>query len=64
MVSGETEFSIPDIDYIFFESFSFSLFALLVWLYLLIAKKYVYNPFILLRSSRKMCVAKGVLCKR
>ena len=45
MVSGETEFSIPDIDYIFFESFAFSLFALFVWLYLLIAKKYVYNPF-------------------
>ena len=45
MVSGETEFSIPDIDYIFFESFAFALFALLVWLYMLIAKKYVYNPF-------------------
>lgn len=45
MVSGETEFSIPDIDYIFFESLAFSLFALIVWLYLLIAKKYVYNPF-------------------
>ena len=45
MVSGETEFSIPDIDYVFFESFAFALFALLVWLYLLIAKKYVYNPF-------------------
>ena len=45
MVSGETEFSIPDIDYIFFESFAFSLFALFVWLYILIAKKYVYNPF-------------------
>ena len=45
MVSGETEFSIPDIDYIFFESLAFSLFALFVWLYLLIAKKYVYNPF-------------------
>ena len=45
MVSGEMEFSIPDIDYIIFESFAFSVFALLVWLYLLIAKKYVYNPF-------------------
>ena len=45
MVSGETEFSIPDIDYIFFESLAFSLFAFFVWLYLLIAKKYVYNPF-------------------
>ena len=45
MVSGETEFSIPDIDYIFFESLAFSLFALFVWLYLLIAKKHVYHPF-------------------
>ena len=45
MVSGETELSIPDIDYVFFESFAFALFALFVWLYLLIAKKYVYNPF-------------------
>ena len=45
MVSGEMEFSIPDIDYIFFESLAFSLFALFVWLYMLIAKKYVYNPF-------------------
>jgi drug/metabolite transporter (DMT)-like permease len=45
MVSGETEFSIPDMDYIFFESLAFSLFAIFVWLYLLIAKKYVYNPF-------------------
>ena len=45
MVSGETEFSIPDMDYIFFESFAFFLFAIFVWLYMLIAKKHVYNPF-------------------
>ena len=45
MVSGETEFSIPDMDYIFFESFAFSVFAIFVWLYMLFAKKYVYNPF-------------------
>ena len=45
MVSGETEFSIPDIDYIFFESLAFSVFAIFMWLYILIAKKYVYNPF-------------------
>jgi drug/metabolite transporter (DMT)-like permease len=45
MVSGETELSIPDIDYVFFESFAFALFALFVWLYILIAKKYMYNPF-------------------
>lgn len=45
MVSGEMEFSIPDIDYIFFESLAFSLFAFLVWLYMLIVKKHMYNPF-------------------
>ena len=45
MVSGETEYSIPDMDYIFFESLAFAIFALLVWLYLLVAKKHVYNPF-------------------
>ena len=45
MVSGETEFSIPDMDYIFFESLAFSLFAFFAWLYMLIAKKHVYNPF-------------------
>ena len=45
MVSGETELSVPDIDYVFFESFAFAVFALFVWLYILIAKKYAYNPF-------------------
>ena len=45
MVSGETEVSIPDIDYIFFESLAFALFAFIAWLYMLIAKKYMYNPF-------------------
>jgi drug/metabolite transporter (DMT)-like permease len=45
MVSGETEFSIPDIDYIFFESLAFFVFSVFMWLYMLIAKKHVYNPF-------------------
>ena len=45
MVSGEMEFSIPDIDYVFFESLSFVVFAIFAWLYMLIAKKYMYNPF-------------------
>ena len=45
MVSGETEFSIPDMDYFFFESLAFSLFGFFVWLYLMIAKKFMYNPF-------------------
>jgi drug/metabolite transporter (DMT)-like permease len=44
-VSGETEVSIPDMDFFFFESVGFTVAAIFVWLYLLIAKKYVYNPF-------------------
>ena len=55
MVSGETEYSIPDIDYIFFESLAFFIFTVLVWLYLLIFKKYVYNPF--KRKERYSCGA-------
>ena len=45
MVSGEAEVSLPEIDYIFFECFAFFVVGILVWLYMLIAKKYVYNPF-------------------
>ena len=44
-VSGETEASIPDIDFFFFECLAFTLIAIIVWLYMLIAKKNVYNPF-------------------
>ena len=44
-VSGETEVSIPDIDFFFFECVGFTVSAVCVWLYLLIAKKYRYNPF-------------------
>ena len=44
-VSGETEISIPDIDYVAFECCAFSLIAIFVWLYMLIFKKHVYNPF-------------------
>ena len=44
-VSGETEVSIPDIDFFFFECVGFTVCAAFVWSYLLIAKKYVYNPF-------------------
>ena len=44
-VSGETEVSIPDMDFFFFECLAFSLIALFVWLYLLFVKKYLYNPF-------------------
>lgn len=44
-VSGETEVSIPDIDFFFFECVGFAIAALFVWLYLLIVKKHVYNLF-------------------
>ena len=44
-VSGETEVTIPDTDFFFFECGAFSLVAIFVWLYMLIAKKQVYNPF-------------------
>ena len=44
-VSGETEVSIPDIDFFFFECVGFTVCAVFVWLYLLISKKYIYNPF-------------------
>ena len=44
-VSGETEVSIPDIDFFFFECVGFAVGAVFVWLYLMIAKKYIYNPF-------------------
>ena len=44
-VSGETEVSIPDIDFFFFECVGFAVGAVFVWLYLLIVKKYTYNPF-------------------
>ena len=45
VVSGEAEVTIPDIDFFFFECVSFLVVSIFVWLYLLIAKKYVYNPF-------------------
>ena len=44
-VSGETEASIPDIDFFFFECLAFTLIAIIVWIYMLIFKKYKYNPF-------------------
>ena len=44
-VSGETDVSIPDMDFFFFECVGFAVGAVFVWLYLMIAKKYIYNPF-------------------
>ena len=44
-ISEETEVSIPDIDFFIFESFGFVVIAVFMWLYLLLFKKHVYNPF-------------------
>lgn len=44
-VSGETEVVIPDIDFFFFECLGFCAVGLFLWLYMLIVKKYRYNPF-------------------
>ena len=44
-VSGEADVSMPDIDFFFFECMGFLAVGILVWLYMLIAKKCVYNPF-------------------
>jgi drug/metabolite transporter (DMT)-like permease len=51
-VSGEAEASIPDIDFFFFECLAFTLIAIIVWIYLLISKKYMYNPFKKIELSR------------
>lgn len=44
-VSGEAEVEIPEIDFFFFECFGFLVIAIFVWLYMLIVKKHMYNPF-------------------
>ena len=44
-VSEETAVAIPDIDFFFFESLGFFAVAIFLWLYMLIVKKYRYNPF-------------------
>ena len=44
-VSEEAEVAIPDIDFFFFETLGFSAVALFLWLYMLLVKKYKYNPF-------------------
>ena len=44
-VSEETEVAIPDIDFFIFESLGFVIVAICMWLYMLIVKKYKYNPF-------------------
>ena len=44
-VSEETEIAIPDTDFFFFESVVFVGVAVLMWFYMLVVKKYRYNPF-------------------
>ena len=44
-VSEETEVAIPDIDFFIFESLGFVIVAICMWLYMLIVKKYKYDPF-------------------
>ena len=63
-LSGEAEVSIPDIDFFFFECFGFLVISIFVWLYMLIAKKYLYNPFKkteLTRCSAATCETLGTL---
>ena len=45
IISEEAEYSIPAIDFFIFECAGFALVAIFVWLYMLIVKKYIYNPF-------------------
>ena len=44
-VSEETDVAIPDIDFFIFESLGFVVVVICVWFYMLIIKKYKYNPF-------------------
>lgn len=44
-VSEETDVAIPDIDFFIFESLGFVIVAICMWLYMLIVKKYKYDPF-------------------
>ena len=45
IVSAGEETFIPAIDFFILECAGFAFLAIFVWLYMLIAKKYVYNPF-------------------
>lgn len=46
---------ISDIDFFIFESFMFVVIGILMWLYMLIVKKYAYNPF--KKEDRYKCSA-------
>ncbi|MBQ2005176.1 MAG: EamA family transporter [Peptococcaceae bacterium] len=63
-VSEETEVAIPDIDFFIFESLGFAAVAILIWLYMLMVKKYRYNPFQkeeLVRCSAAICETFGTM---
>ena len=45
IVTQGAETSIPAIDFFIFECVGFAVVAVFVWLYMLIVKKYIYNPF-------------------
>ena len=45
IINQVEETSIPAIDFFIFECAGFALVAFCVWLYMLISKKYIYNPF-------------------
>ena len=63
-VSGEAEVSIPDIDFFFFECCGFVVITMIIWIYMLIAKKCVYNPFKkteLTRCGAAVCETLGTL---
>ena len=44
-VTEETEVGITDVDFFIFETIGFAVVAIIMWLYMLIVKKYKYNPF-------------------
>jgi drug/metabolite transporter (DMT)-like permease len=44
-VSEESEVSMPDVDFFFFESLGFFAVAVFIWFWMLVVKKYRYNPF-------------------
>ena len=44
LTPGEENF-IPAIDFFIFECAGFALVAICIWLYMMIVKKYIYNPF-------------------
>ena len=45
IVTKGAEASIPAIDFFVFECAGFAVVAFCIWLYMLIVKKYIYNPF-------------------